>query len=126
VQPAVKVGLAAWNSPLAAVAIGYAVSAVVVGAVAAVRSRGRPGAFNRRGAAWFVAVGVCNVAAVFTLYAALARGPVTLVSPVVASYPLITLAVGWVVLHAARPGPGVLVGVAVTVAGIVLLLAGGG
>jgi drug/metabolite transporter (DMT)-like permease len=122
VQPAVKLGMAAWNSPLAAVAIGYAVSAVVVLSVAAVRSRGASAAFNRRGAAWFAAVGVCNVAAVFTLYAALARGPVTLVSPMVASYPLVTLAVGWVVLHAARPGRAVLLGVAVTVGGIVLLL----
>ena len=124
VQPAVKLGLAAWNSPLAAVAIGYAVSAVVVLSVAAVRSRGRKDVFNRRGGAWFGAVGLCNVAAVFTLYAALARGPVTLVSPMVASYPLVTLAVGWVVLRAARPGRAVLLGVAVTVAGIVLLLAG--
>lgn len=124
VQPAVKLGLATWNSPLAAVAIGYAVSAVVVLAVAAVRTRGASAAFNRRGIAWFAAVGVCNVAAVFTLYAALARGPVTLVSPVVASYPLVTLAVGWVLLHGARPGPSVLLGVAATVAGIVLLLAG--
>jgi drug/metabolite transporter (DMT)-like permease len=124
VQPVVKLALAAWNSPFAAVAIGYAVSAAVVLCVAAVRSRRSSGAFNRRGVAWFAAVGFCNVAAVFTLYAALARGPVTLVSPVVASYPLVTLAVGWVLLHTARPGLSVLLGVAVTVGGIVLLLAG--
>lgn len=122
VQPAVKIGLAAWNSPLAAVAIGYAVSAVVVVCVAAARSRNPFRGFDRRGAAWFAAVGFYNVAAVFTLYAALARGPVTLVSPVVASYPLVTLAVGWVMLHGARPARSVLLGVAVTVAGIVLLL----
>jgi drug/metabolite transporter (DMT)-like permease len=122
VQPAIKVGLAAWNSPLAAVAIGYAVSAVVVVCVALARSRRASGTFDRRGAAWFAAVGFYNVAAVFTLYAALARGPVTLVSPVVASYPLVTLAGGWILLRGARPTPGVLAGVAVTVAGIVLLL----
>jgi drug/metabolite transporter (DMT)-like permease len=124
VQPVVKLALATWNSPFAAVAIGYAVSAAVVLGVAAVRSRGTSGAFNRHGVASFAAVGVCNVAAVFTLYAALARGPVTLVSPVVASYPLVTLAVGWVLLHGARPGPSVLLAVAATVAGIVLLLVG--
>ena len=124
VQPAIKIGLAGWNSPLAAVAIGYAVSSVVVLGVAAVRSGRAASVFNRRGVAWFAGVGVCNVAAVFTLYAALARGPVTLVSPVVASYPLVTLALSWFLLHGARPGQGVLLGVAATVGGIVLLLAG--
>jgi drug/metabolite transporter (DMT)-like permease len=124
VQPAVKIGLAEWPSPLAAVAIGYAVSSVVVLGIALVRRQSGHGGFDRRGMLWFMAVGVCNVAAVFTLYAALARGPVTLVSPIVASYPLVTLALSGVLLRGDRPGPAVLLGVAVTVGGIVLLLAG--
>jgi drug/metabolite transporter (DMT)-like permease len=122
VQPAVKIGLASWDSPLMAVAAGYAVSSVVVLGVAAGRGRG---GFDRVGVAWFAAVGLCNVAAVFTLYAALARGPVTLVSPVVASYPLVTLALSRLLLRGTPMGPQVLLGVAITVAGIALLLAGG-
>jgi drug/metabolite transporter (DMT)-like permease len=130
VQPAVKVGLASWDSPLMAVAAGYAVSsAVVLGVVALGTKRGseRTGtaAFDRRGAAWFAAVGLCNVAAVFALYAALARGPVTLVSPVVASYPLVTLALSRLLLRGTPIGPQVLLGVTITVAGIALLLVGG-
>lgn len=123
VQPAIKTGLALWNSPLAAVAMGYAVSALVVLGLAGLR-RGRSApSYDRRGMLWFAAVGVSNIAAVFTLYAALARGPVTLVSPVVASYPLVTLVLGRLLLKGARPGPTVIAGVLATVAGILLLLA---
>ncbi len=125
IQPAIKVGLASWSSPLAAVAIGYAVSSVVVLSVAALRFGLAPSAFDRRGVAWFAGVGLCNVTAVFTLYAALARGPVTLVSPVVASYPLVTLGLSRLLLRSERPTRQVLLGVAMTVAGIVLLLTGG-
>jgi drug/metabolite transporter (DMT)-like permease len=124
VQPAVKLGLALWESPLMAVAIGYAVSSAVVLTVAAARGGAPAAGWDRRGVAWFAAVGLCNVAAVFTLYAALARGPVTLVSPVVASYPLVTLALSRLLLSADQPTPRVVLGVAATVAGIVLLLAG--
>ena len=130
VQPAIKIGLASWGSPLAAVAIGYTVSSVIVLSVAALRLRlARPMvarvALDRRGAAWFAGVGICNVAAVFTLYAALSRGPVTLVSPVVASYPLVTLGMSRLLLRSERPTRQVLLGVAMIVAGIVLLLTGG-
>jgi len=125
VQPAIKVGLAAWHSPLVAVGIGYAVSAVVVLVAAALWRGQRPIAPDRRGVAWFAAVGLCNIAAVFTLYAALARGPVTLVSPVVASYPMVTLVLGWFLLRQARPNWRVVLGIGATVAGIALLVATG-
>ena len=123
VQPAVKSGLAIWNSPLAAVAVGYAVSTLVVLGLAVLSRQAKATAYDRQGVLWFAAVGISNIAAVFTLYAALARGPVTLVSPVVASYPLATLVLGWALLKGARPGPLVVAGVLTTVAGIVLLLA---
>jgi drug/metabolite transporter (DMT)-like permease len=124
VQPAVKIGLASWDSPLMAVAAGYAVSSAVVLGVAWGTGRAGRAGFDRSGIAWFAAVGLCNVAAVFALYAALARGPVTLVSPVVASYPLVTLALSRILLRGTQTGPQVLLGVAITVAGIALLLVG--
>jgi drug/metabolite transporter (DMT)-like permease len=120
VQPATQAGLAFWPSPLAAAAIGYAVSVAVAFALpVAAGPRLAPA-----GRAWFAAVGLCNGGAVLTLYAALAAGPVLLVAPLVATYPLVTLA-----LSALLPGGtgltrGMLGGIAGTVAGVMLLLAG--
>ena len=57
------------------------------------------------------------------MYAALARGPVALVAPLVATYPLATLMLGAVFLRRVPIGRRVALGVAVTVAGVALLLA---
>ncbi|MGE0724456.1 MAG: EamA family transporter [Alphaproteobacteria bacterium] len=123
VQSAVKLGLERWPSALAATAIGYAVSSMVV--IAAAHGRVRPAGMKARraGAGWFVLVGLCNGGAVLLTYAALARGPVSLVAPLVATYPVATLALSRVFLARARPAPAAAAGVALTVAGVVLLLA---
>ncbi|MCW5745353.1 MAG: DMT family transporter [Alphaproteobacteria bacterium] len=123
-QPAVKAGLALWPSPFAAGLIGYTVSAVVILVTAGYLAR-RNGVWrNAGGRGWFVAVGLCNGAAVLLMYAALGRGPVALVSPIVASYPLFTLLFARLLLPGERAGGAVVAGVAITVAGVVLLLAG--
>ncbi len=122
VQPVVKLGLARWPSPSAAVLIGYLMSAIV--AVVALRLRSghwRPPA-SRRGALWFAGVGVCNGLAVLLMYAALARGTVGLVAPLVATYPLVTVAASALLLHAVDLSPRMTGGAALTVAGVVLLL----
>jgi len=124
IQPAVKAGLAIWPDPFAAALIGYTVSCAVVLAMAAVRSRGWPRGFNPRGCAWFGCVGVCNGLAVLLMYEALARGPVTVVSPLVASYPLATLALSALMLRTARLEPRVVAGVGATVLGVAFLLGG--
>src|SRR5215471_12888868 len=60
VQPVIKLCLALWPSPFAAVLVGYLVSAVVVVTALRLRTgRWRPQA-NARGLAWFAGVGVCN------------------------------------------------------------------
>lgn len=123
VQPAVKTGFAFWPDPFAAACIGYAVSAVVVAALAVTSGEGAPAPGRRRGVPWFAAVGLCNGAAVVTMYAALANGPVVLVAPLVASYPLATLAFGAALLRRTRIGMRVAAGVAITVAGVAILLA---
>jgi len=123
VQPAVKVGLADWPNPFAAVSIGYVVSALVVLAVNGLRRRGWPVAYDRKGWKWFALVGLCNGAAVFFLYQALALGPVIQVAPLVASYPVVTLLLGRLF-----PGigggiaPATWLGVGLTVAGVMMLL----
>ena len=121
-QPVVKAGLALWQSPLAAVVIGTTVSSIVILAIAAARGQLKPAVFSGKGAAWFFCVGTCNGIAVMALYAALARGPVTLVSPLAAGYPLVTLALSAVMLRSVRLSPRLVAGVVATVGGVVLLL----
>lgn len=118
VQPATQWGLGVWPSPLAAAAIGYLVSAAV--ALATIRAP-RP---SGPALAWFAAVGLCNGGAVLTLYAALAEGPVALVAPLVATYPLVTLALARLLPHRTPLTAPTLAGIAATVAGVMLLLAG--
>jgi len=118
IQPVTQWGLAFWPSPLAAASIGYAVSAVVV--LATVRAP-RPSGLAL---AWFAGVGLCNGGAVLTLYAALAAGPVALVAPLVATYPLVTLAVARLLPGRVALPPAARAGIAATVAGVMLLLAG--
>lgn len=57
-----------------------------------------------------------------TLYAALAAGQVALVAPLVATYPLATLALSRLLPGGARLSPGALAAVAATVGGVMLLL----
>ena len=122
VQPVIKLGLARWPSPFAAVLIGYLVSATVVAVAWRVRSgRWRPVA-TRHGVLSFAAVGVVNGLAVLLMYAALARGPVALVAPLVATYPLVTIAASALVLHAVDLRLRIAAGAALTVDGVVLLL----
>ena len=62
-------------------------------------------------------------AAVLLMYAALAHGPVTLVSPLVASYPLATLALSALLLKSVDLDLRLVAGVGVTVVGVAFLLA---
>lgn len=119
----VKIGLEEWPNPFAAITIGYVVSTLVVFASSAIRERGWPVAFTRNGWLWFSAVGVCNGLAVLSMYQALALGSVTVVAPLVASYPLATLVFGWTFLGSANITRQTIIGVGVTVAGVALLLA---
>jgi drug/metabolite transporter (DMT)-like permease len=122
IQPVIKLGLAVWPSPFAAVLTGYLVSAAVVVTALRLRTgRWRPQA-NARGLAWFAGVGICNGLAVLLMYAALARGPVTIVSPLVATYPLVTVAASALARHAVDNQLRVTLGAALTVAGVGLLL----
>ena len=119
-QVLTKAGLALWPNPYAAGLIGYTVSAVVI--LAAVRAAGPRVPADRRAMPWFVATGLLNGGSVFLMYTALARGQVALVSPIVATYPLFTLALAMLFMRHERVTPRLLMGVVLTVAGVVLLL----
>jgi drug/metabolite transporter (DMT)-like permease len=77
---------------------------------------------HRAGRLWFGCVGACNGLGVLALYSALARGPVLVVSPLVATYPLVTLAFAAILLRSARITIALVTGVATTVAGVMLLV----
>lgn len=121
VQPVIKLGLESWADPVAAATLCYVVSAAVLWTVRlATAERGAP---IGRAAAWYAAVGLSNGFAVLTLYVALSLGPVTIVAPIVASYPLATLLLDRLI-HRARPlTRATVAGVTVSVAGIALILA---
>ena len=122
VQPVIKLGLERWHNPIAAVVIGYTVSSVVLIGAALMPGQTVEQGFDRRGALWFAAVGLCNGSAVLSMYAALDRGPVTLVSPLVAAYPLVTLLLSLTLSKRQRIDASLVAAVTVTVGGVVLLL----
>jgi drug/metabolite transporter (DMT)-like permease len=116
-----KAGLALWPNPFAAALIGYTVSSAAVWSTA-LGGRDRTPVFTRGGVAWFAATGVLNGAAVLLLYHALTAGPVYVVSPIVATYPLFTLALSAVCLREERISRRLIGGVVLTVAGVAILV----
>ena len=120
-QVLTKAGLALWESPYAAGLIGYTVSAAVI--LTAARMSGPRQPTDRRANPWFVATGLLNGGSVFLMYTALAKGQVALVSPIVSTYPLFTLALSMLALRQDRVTPRVALGAVMTVAGVALLLA---
>ena len=121
-QPVSKIGLAIWPSSFAAVLLGFTASTVVVAIAAATRHRGLPAGLSRWGILWFCCVGLSNGIAVLALYAALARGSVVLVAPLAATYPLVTLALGALLLRSERMTGALVAGILITVAGVAMLL----
>jgi drug/metabolite transporter (DMT)-like permease len=89
---------------------------------ALVRTGGTIPDIDHRGALWFAAVGLCNGLGVLAMYAALEYGPVTIISPLIAGYPLVTLLLSRAFLGKEDVGPQLIAGVTVAVCGVVLLL----
>jgi drug/metabolite transporter (DMT)-like permease len=124
IQPSVKVGLAIWPSPFAAVLTSYIVSSLIIVGANRLQSGRFLAIAPLRGHLWFVLIGVLNGLAVLLLYAALANGPVALVATLVATYPLVTIIGSKLMLGKLEGGPRLVIGAALTVLGVVLLLAG--
>ncbi|HWB46712.1 MAG TPA: DMT family transporter [Hyphomicrobiaceae bacterium] len=122
VQPLIKLGLAGWPNPFAASLISYIMSASVILTTGTLREGRAILPVRGSGWPWFVPVGLLNGFSVLLMYAALARGPVAVVAPLVACYPLATLAFSRLLLGAGGLSAAAGVGVAVTVAGVALLL----
>ena len=122
IQPLIKLGLVRWPDTIAAVVIGYTVSSSVLMVAASVSNATVRQRFHRFGIFWWIAVGLCNGLAVLCMYVALRHGPVILVSPLVSTYPLITLLLSSLFLRQERVGLQTAAGVITAVGGIALLL----
>jgi drug/metabolite transporter (DMT)-like permease len=122
VQPVIKLGLERWHNPIAAVVIGYTVSSTVLILAALFSRQTREQGFNRRGALWFAAIGLCNGSAVLSMYAALGSAPVTLVSPLIATYPLVTVLLSSLLLKRVPIDAPLVAAITATVGGVILLL----
>jgi drug/metabolite transporter (DMT)-like permease len=120
-QTLTKFGLTLWANPYAASLAGYTVSATVVLLV----TRGavkRAGKFDRRAYPWFMGVGFCNGMGLFLTYSALRIGKVGIVAPIVTTAPLFTLLLSWLFVHEEKVTPRILLGVGMTLAGILVIL----
>lgn len=121
-QVVVKAGFAIWANPYAAIVFGYTVSAAVIWLVGAASKRPESRIYSRRGVLWFWLTGLLNSFALFVLYTALETGSVSVVSPIAASYPLVTLALNTLVLREEQLTLRLLLGVAMMVGGVMALL----
>jgi drug/metabolite transporter (DMT)-like permease len=122
IQPIVKFGFEWWPNPIAVVVVSYTVSSAVLIVAALARAGGTIPDIDHRGALWFAAVGLCNGLSVLAMYGALRYGPVAIVSPLIAGYPLVTLLLSRAFLVKEGVGPQLIAGVAGVVCGVVLLL----
>ena len=119
-----KLGLTLWPNPFAATLIGYTVSGAAIWGVTLALPRGQPRRFQRKAIPWFMAAGVLNACAVLLLYHALRAGRVSVVAPIVALYPLLTMLFSALFLKSERLTRKTLLGLAMAVAGVVILVGG--
>jgi len=124
VPPIVKLGLQVWPSPLWACLIGYISSSFVVLIVQRVRKGSVIAAVPWRGRLWFGITGICNGLSVLSLFVAVRHGPITLVAPLAAIYPLITVLLTAIMLRNVRITAQIVAGTVLTVAGVALVLIG--
>ncbi|GIQ79234.1 EamA family transporter [Bradyrhizobium sp. RD5-C2] len=122
VPPIAKLGLAIWPSPLWACLIGYIMSSIVVLTV----QRVRKGSFlvhaPRDGRFWFALTGISNGLSALSLFAAVRNGPITLVAPLAAIYPLVTVTMSAVMLKHVEITARIVAGTLLTVIGVALVL----
>lgn len=124
VPPVIKLGLEIWPSPIGAGLTGYIFSTITVLLV----ERLRNGHFLVRaplsGRLWFAVTGICNGLGTLLLYAAVGAGPITLVAPLIATYPLVTVGLSALVLTHVRITARLVAGVTLAVGGVILVLIG--
>ena len=77
-----------------------------------------------QGRLWFAVTGISNGVGTLLIYAALGAGPVSIVAPLVAAYPMITVVMNMMVFGRTQGAFRLAAGSALTVIGVVLILIG--
>jgi drug/metabolite transporter (DMT)-like permease len=124
VPPIVKLGLEIWPSPLWACLVGYIMSSLVVLIVQRIRKGSFVAEAPKSGLFWFAVTGISNGFSALTLFAAVRKGPITLIAPLVAIYPLVTVILSAIMLKHVAITRRIVAGTALTVVGVALVLAG--
>jgi len=124
IPPIIKIGLETWPSPIAAGLTGYIVSTLTVLTVERIRTGRFIVQAPLSGKLWFAATGISNGIGTLLLYAALGAGPISLVAPLYATYPLFTVGLSVLFLGNVKITFRLVAGTALTVGGVVLVLAG--
>ena len=124
IPPVIKVGLDIWPVPIAAGLTGYICSTLTVLAIERIRTGRFLVQAPLSGKLWFAANGLCNGTGTLLLYGALGNGPVSLVAPLYATYPLFTVGMSLLFLGNVRITWRLVAGTLATVGGVVLILTG--
>ena len=103
---------------------GYVFSTITVMTVEKFRNGSFVAQAPRAGRLWFMGIGLCNGIATMLLYAALGAGPVSLVAPLIATFPLFTVVMSVIAFGKLENGLRLAGGTVLTVAGVVLILIG--
>ena len=122
--PIVKLGLEVWPSPLWACFVGYIMSSLVVLSVQRIRKGSFVVTAPTTGRFWFAVTGICNGLSLLTLFAAVRNGPITLVAPLLAVYPLVTVILSALFLKHIAITLRIVAGTVLTVVGVAMVLAG--
>ena len=101
------------------VVLGFHVVAVVFLAVLVAATGETLAGISAGDLAWLAVVGVLGGVAYLTFYRALAIGPISIVSPIVAAYAAVTVVLA-VLVGGERPGPGEIAAVVVVILGVLL------
>jgi drug/metabolite transporter (DMT)-like permease len=124
VPPVIKLGLEIWPNAIGAGLTGYIFSTITVLTVERIRNGHFIAQGPLTGRLWFAITGICNGLGTLFLYAAVGAGPITLVAPLIATYPLMTVGLSAIVLTNVRLTPRLVAAVALAVGGVILVLAG--
>jgi drug/metabolite transporter (DMT)-like permease len=115
----VAFGLLLWPSPYAATLIAYTTSTAVVALILRVRGDSIP---PRMALGWFALAGLMNGVGLVAMYGAFRDGEVSVIAPIVATAPLVTLGVHVLLMRAERVTARLLAGVGLTALGVMLIL----
>ena len=117
-----KVGLDLVPNPMMAAFTAYSVSFLIAISSLKIAPPQRAIGASPRGIGWFAAVGVITAVASGCLYGALMMGEVVIVAPILASYPVFVMLIGWL-LGTEPPTARNMTGVLAVVIGVALITA---